>query len=42
MFVGIGVGVGRQRYGSSGVPPFSTTQWQLITTQWQSITTTWN
>jgi hypothetical protein len=30
-FVGIGVGVGRQRF-----------EWQLITQQWQTITTTWN
>ena len=40
-FVGIGVGIGRQRF-ASGVAPFATTQWQLITQQWQSITTTWN
>jgi hypothetical protein len=42
-YVGIGVGIGRQRFGGGGVPPsFATTQWQLITQQWQTITTTWN
>ena len=44
MFVGIGVGVGRQRFFGGGVTPssFATTEWQLITQQWQLITTTWN
>lgn len=42
MWVGIGIGVGRNRFASGGVPPFATDQWQLITQQWQSITTTWN
>lgn len=42
MFVGIGVGVGRQRFAGGDTPSFATTQWQLITQQWQLITTTWN
>ena len=43
-FIGLGVGVGRQRFATGGVTPpnFATTQWQLITTQWQLITDTWN
>jgi hypothetical protein len=47
MFVGIGIGLLRDRYGSGGSTPppvliFSTTQWQLITSNvWNSITQTW-
>ena len=42
---GIGIGINRNRYGSSSTPPssFSTTQWQLLTTiTWENITDTWN
>ena len=42
MIVGFGIGIGRNRFGTSGITPFATDQWQLITQQWQSITTTWN
>ena len=46
MFVGIGVGIGRQKFGSGGIPPtptFATTQWQLQTsTFWENIIETWN
>jgi hypothetical protein len=43
MFIGIGIGINRQRFVSSGTPAltFSTTQWQLITTQWQDINEGW-
>jgi hypothetical protein len=43
MFVGIGIGINRQRFVSSGTPvnTFSNTQWQLIVTQWQDITEGW-
>jgi hypothetical protein len=42
MFIGIGIGINRNRFGSAGEAAFASTQWQLITTNWESITTTWN
>jgi hypothetical protein len=45
MFVGIGIGVGRQKFATSAAPPsgFATTQWQLLTTTaWNLINETWN
>ena len=38
MWVGIGIGIGRHRFGA----PFATIQWQLITSQWQTINELWN
>ena len=44
--IGIGVGISRDRYGSSSITPpsgFATTQWPLLTTTtWENITETWN
>jgi hypothetical protein len=43
MIVGFGIGIGRNRFGTSGVTPFATDQWQLLTvTFWNNITDTWN
>ena len=42
MWIGIGIGIGKDRFISNGTPPFATDQWQLITTPWELITTTWN
>jgi hypothetical protein len=43
MIVGLGIGIGRNRFGTSGgVTPFATDQWQLLTvTFWNNITDTW-
>lgn len=43
--IGIGIGLHRTRFASSGTTPigdFSSTQWQLVVQQWQNITDTWN
>jgi hypothetical protein len=41
MWVGIGVGIGRQRFAQSS-PDFGHQQWQLIVEQWQTINELWN
>jgi hypothetical protein len=43
-YVGIGIGIGRQRFAQGGASPsFNTTQWQLLNSiNWENITDTWN
>jgi hypothetical protein len=41
MIIGVGVGIGRQRFGQFS-PNFGNQQWQLIVEQWQTINELWN
>jgi hypothetical protein len=41
MWIGIGVGIGRQRFAKFS-PNFGNQQWQLIVEQWQTINELWN